>query len=1373
MKRQTHRWMVVSVTVLLFLSQLLFLSYSATVENKWWTIPTEDQFYGVLDMLLGAGNSPAWDIIGGAKQEAGGPLKAVEDELLKKQVVECGSAPVTINSRSFYRDIEISFKLRFAVTAEKRNGSFYITAGKNPSDPASKGLTVSFNGTYDGDISINCWGKPITYDLRAYDKIMPTWPDYIRIPIEKDMSMLPLSQDKWIVVRWELTKQWSRLWVDDLLAAEALGSVSNMFHGEVKMSLSPGTRISEFNIRPLSEQELNVADREFEPVPIAHIARGNVLTSGKKISSDSLPFGKKVLINNIPFLFAKGNESNGDHFDLSASLFRQANMEGYLPTYPHRFATGFQIDPARIRFRIPNARYDAMYVIAGFDGEKNRIPKMTAMFFRADGGFAQCFESEIPSVFADSDPNAVALPVSLENGKKIKLWLVKISLDPARMASFSDLDILDVELTKQVKLFRSYPDPISYGWHQGGLPSGVHVYAVTFHRPDIEFTINPIPFGHVWTDPEIPKYEIMLKNRTKEARQVEVVVETESWDKQEKTTKSALKTVLQGGKGEQKFAVDIPVKKNGLHYFRASLLIGTNKTVVWKEERNFARLAKDTRAAEWKPGEGPGFGYWSYHGGHYTPPKEEIMRLMRLAGARPPTHPANAWPLSPQWGWAGKEPLDQAAYNAYKTNAVEAFRKVQGDNPEFVTFFPEPHISRRLTAGNPCDYWGEPLELTAEEKHAIRVFMNTSKAAAEGIREAWPNTKILIPWGDPLFVYPMLRAGFPKNLIDGSGLDMIGFERLPEQQIAQMSTHRLYFLKEEYKKAGITNPLLYYVEGIFVPTEPGACTWDEQAERYHRWALLSLAYGIERFYSGWFAFDCGNYYGAEHYGGCGIQRRIPYCDPKPAYVHFATMTRMLERSKYEKWIPTGSFSVYCLKFNKPEVGSIYVLWTIRGKRPAELVLEKESTITVTDSMDNGTEIKSTNMIGRIIVEQSPIYVTGAGEIKGIKLGGPDHSGDVEWARSRDRQTWHTGPAKVREPYIEKEIEIADFGDGSWRLTDERDGHYESNNYDIGRFYGNMNVRIQTDWERKGNFLAVRLEKQEKDRKFMPYYRIIKPSKPVVIPGKASALGVWVKAASDWGRIIYRLVDAKGEVWTSIGTKDEWNCNDTHGWSSFNFDGWRYLRFELPAHGEWDVFREAGTTWWGSRNGDGIVDLPLSLEAVIIERRTHVMYVNDLQMVEQDKEVLLGKLIAEYETSFDSTDKAVALNRIRMPLPREVAPLDNPIKQMSMENQLAAVSITGIKMPDWGYDGTSCHVMFSEIDGAESYDVWVGAYPDGRGAVVLARMPKSGGLVGGLRPARKFYLWVTYNKKSADGKSVEQSKPSDKYEIELVNAFGMK
>jgi len=356
---------------------------------------------------------------------------------------------------------------------------------------------------------------------------------------------------------------------------------------------------------------------------------------------------------------------------------------------------------------------------------------------------------------------------------------------------------------------------------------------------------------------------------------------------------------------------------------------------------------------------------------------------------------------------------------------------------------------------------------------------------------------------------------------------------------------------------------------------------------------------------------------------------------------------------------------------------------------------------------------------------------------------------------------------VKNPPVTKELTLANFGDGSWTNVAEHDAIYETNNYDTKRFLGKMSAAVATDPERQGKFLAIHLEKQEKERKLMPFYTVLKPKAPIAIPGKATALGIWVKAHSDWGRVVYSLRDAKGERWINIGTKDEWNCNDVHGWSMFNFDGWRYLRFELPSNSEYDAYREFGSTWWGNYGGDTIVDLPLKLEKIIVERRTHVLYVNDPQPADPS-DVLLGQLVAEYEMPFDATRNAVTLNKLRMPLSTAGVVLPNPIAQMAKENTPTALELKGVRMPDWGYDGTTALVDFTTSADAAGYQVWLAAYPDGRGAVILADMTKSGEQMYGLRPARKLYLWVTY--KTKDGKV---SKPSNRLDIQLVDAFGMK
>src|SRR5438046_3101002 len=112
------------------------------------------------------------------------------------------------------------------------------------------------------------------------------------------------------------------------------------------------------------------------------------------------------------------------------------------------------------------------------------------------------------------------------------------------------------------------------------------------------------------------------------------------------------------------------------------------------------------------------------------------------------------------------------------------------------------------------------------------MFMETARLAGEYLRKTHPDRRLLIGWADPGFVIPLLRAGFPKDLIDGSSLDVPNFERLPEMQLADNVVHRLYELKTEYKKFGMDHPHLQACEGTFVPTEPGAVSFREQMDIY-------------------------------------------------------------------------------------------------------------------------------------------------------------------------------------------------------------------------------------------------------------------------------------------------------------------------------------------------------------------------------------------------------------------------------------------------------------------------------------------------------------------------------------------------------------
>src|SRR5439155_21221537 len=167
---------------------------------------------------------------------------------------------------------------------------------------------------------------------------------------------------------------------------------------------------------------------------------------------------------------------------------------------------------------------------------------------------------------------------------------------------------------------------------------------------------------------------------------------------------------------------------------------------------------------------------------------------------------------------------------------------------------------------------------------------------------------------------------------------------------------------------------------------------------------------------------------------------------------------------------------------------LHVLWPLRGKRPASLEVPKGPTLNVFDSMDNAAPAAEVNGKATFTVSTSPVYVRGlAGDAK-VTLGAPDHS-DAK-----------PGPNVVA---------LAELGDGSWKLSADRDREYEDVHIEfMKKFPGKFSLHdAAPNGEPEGisprRALAVHLEKQEKERRTMPFYTTLVPPKPNVVPGQAS------------------------------------------------------------------------------------------------------------------------------------------------------------------------------------------------------------------------------------------------------------------------------
>jgi hypothetical protein len=1285
---------------------------------------------------------------------------------------------------------ESELLVRFRITLPKGQGSgLTVVAGqKKPGDSAANALSLQLHVHPSPEPETVTWtlgplpgekqGLAGNYVARTLPANRLLLPEMTRRRVEQDYAAEPTLTRRWLTLRYELRKHAARVWLDGRLLREARHPGIDTT-GFLRLTLWNGVQVAEVALRPLPPP-----DARFETVGLDHDLNAD------RFKGEAIPLpaaGKAIVVGGVPFALPAKDERGRTHIDLKPSWLPCGLAEGsWDPAHGDlaRWRGATARDPGRIQFRVPNGQYARLHLLAAFTGEPDTTPVVTAQFYRPDAGHPVNFAGKVPA-FTEPLNARRGLPARLAGGAKGHLHLVTIPLDPNGTAAFGDQPYLELELTKDVRIYRAFPDPTYYSMHAAGLPSGVHVFGVTLERPLVEVDFQPDQVAHIWTAPARPSYTARLTNTSQAAQTVQLQLTTTSHDGSEKT--SVRKTVKLAAGAREAVRLPLALKRYGYHAVELKIgSAGEERT----QTRSLAFLHPDTRErGNWAEGRGPIFGMWDWNGGHQTLSGLDRLRVLAAVGmessmgsfAQLPAEEqkylesigARSFFLAYQLAmtketlggkeWDPKKPAEMQKALIKWLKAQPYTRPSKINEPELAVFFAEPLLGPISYMSLPEYYGDPPYQMTPDEKAAYKKYLDQFVIAAKAIKKEWPNAKCLMPWGIATFPIPFLRESKEATaLMDGPAIDQVLFERMPEMQLHQVTfSSAMWQLRQEWLKTGKPWPRLITIEGPGTsPARPGAVTAQQEADNTVRAVLILASYNTTRFLGWPAASHCAGYWGEQHYGS-GLCEPIPLLSPRPVYSAYATMTRQLNRMNFVKVVPTPSHTVFCLQFKHYKTGDVlHVLWTLRGKRPVSINVAKGTAVTVLDSMDNpvpsaGKEGKATFTLGT-----SPVYVRGlTGDAK-VALGPPDHSD----ARP--------GPHAVP---------LADLGDGSWKLSPARDPEYEDNHPEfIKRFPGRFSVHPAAGPDGKGKALAVRLEKQPKERRTMPFYTTLVPPRPIIIPGKASHLGLWVRAASDWGRVVYCLKDAGGERWLSIGKKGEWNVDDTHNWSAFNYDGWRYLTFELPANAPYDLYREAGTSFWGNyppqpgkggkgkrQEGDSdmVVDLPLTLEKIIVERRTHVIHATEQLPVTAD-DVLLGGLLAEYETPADRTAETVRRSRLRMPLPARAPDLENPIRKLAEAGKTAGPEVTKVSAPEREHDGRRCHVHFAPSAGAKTYDVWVSTYADGRGAMLLGKdWTAPGQLLTGLSPNIDLYLFVVA--RDAAGKS---SRPGKGFKVNLKDMF---
>jgi hypothetical protein len=1205
------------------------------------------------------------------------------------------------------------------------------------------------------------------------------WDERDRLEIGSAFAGLQPFDEKVFVLRLVLTEGSRQVWLDDRLVGEDTGAAPVMEATKQQMlEYAPGRvanpRQARFAIRFAGGAGVLSADFRAPEKTGAYVPLRLDSWSQDRNEPDrsESPPTLAALSGGVPMWMAAANPPA---VDLGRSLFRYRLTYGPGPNTPYLQAMAcwpspFTLDPCRLSFRVPYRDYQTAWLLAWVDdSQPEGVPEGNVSFYRQNAGFPVNHPFEIG---AEAIRQGRVMPLNLKTPAGKPLYLVKVPLDSNELYGMSDLAgaFVDMELTKPVSVMRSYPDPIYYGCHPVGRPSSIRVAGITLEEVPFGFKLLPGRYGHVFERPEKPSYAVALTNWTDRPLAVEVRLRARGYDGGETGGAQAKLAIPPRGGGVAK--LDFDLQKLGWHQVAvevaaAGVTRGVSQALVLlpPDTRTWGTAANETRFGS-SDGGGPGpegIGVWTPNT-HYSPPLNRQEQgahytMLRRLGRTPfmSNHTPHRGADDSKW---------RNPDGSYNQEYIEGFIRAEyADWARFrdpILYYSAEWAVSQAAQHSPWPlYTGQGLrDLTPEERATVERHIKIFTSTGRALRKVLPNVRLGAFYGPPLGTIAYLRAGMPADLVDWIGMDSPQFELMPEiSNVGWALGSELWQVQQEIKRLRWPQIPIDWCEGPFYNTQPGALTETEQAESLVRACLVAVANGVEKFtgLDGNTAFgDAGSSFGAEHYGG-GYFTRPPLFYPKPAVAAFATMTAMLNRSDVVGPVDTGVPTTLCLALKRTkEATSIFALWRIHGAQEAVLRVRGVARPMLTDSMGNAAPLEARDGKVAIALSALPVWLTGVEKIEGF-----------EFAAPRYDET----PAAVTRP-------LAAFESKNWTYNGAADPRYEKHHFSEFKT-ADPELRAEFDQGEKGAQVAVALPVEAANRPLATRYGRLVPQKPIEIPGRAEALGVWVKGNASWGRLVYQLRDAKGEVWLSRGTKDDWNCNDPHALGYVSFEGWRYVRFPLPSNYPWDVARNLEFTWWGSYDGergsgppaagavrDGIVDLPLTLEAIFVSARNEVPVLGRMLTIPERTYALSG-LVAEYDDARSATGEAVAANKVRMPLPKWAGPTENPIARLAAEASGAAPAIKAFEEPEQWRDGRNMVIRFDAGEGL-SYKLYLSLYADGRGAGLFKANVKPGDTVTGFHPGTPVYLFLT-----ATGADKKESKPSPAFPLTTVDRFGMK
>ena len=912
------------------------------------------------------------------------------------------------------------------------------------------------------------------------------------------------------------------------------------------------------------------------------------------------PEGETGLIEvaGVPFNIAPDAQGRWEAVDVGKSKWRsQEKDERTLSFYPEwtraSAANGDLVLhlPRQAYFRAhvlaasvsDSAREPVLTLRAGAFQNRGYLADVTANVPALDAETAEAAAAEIPGTFsgpaaATSRGRLFVVPVKIPIGELIK-WLDVNQKSAATPP-------LDVQLTSRLRVKVSAPDPANFSIMPLGLPSAVQVFAITFDRSPVALEVAGKSTWNIFPNARMAGMDLTVSNMTKQPQEIRLTAEWYRAARGAGKDARSQSWTLALSPGEKRTVGHSPSTEEFGRFNYAVALKHATRGDLLTHHTTFARLPQFP-AAPLDERTKSRFCVWWWNGTHTTQGGNVGVDAM---------------------DWLGLGFIHWFAGNK-ETARLTAERGVRHYFADAILCLHEFNISGPQMMQYPTLMTGEPrYKLNEGEEARFQGAWKDSIAKCKKTRAEKPGTEII--FGNSSFngIDEFLYRKFPSELFDSLGHEACALMRMPERQPELAALQEAYWFKRALEEYGYKQPLTGCAEGLYHATSPGNHSEQAQADLYVRDMLHDVAYGFSRICPACMD-DVGNGYYYSNWGASGLVTRAPDVHPKRSYVAYAVAAHLLSDADFVRAVPVGSHSAYCLEFDRRRGDKLFACWTLRGVRSMTLrgkfagAFKKR--VSLTEQQGNVSELARTKGAVTFDVSPSPVFIEGIKSCREVVLGPPVYA---------------ELPNVKRTP-----VSALDSLEG-WRLIAEPNPDLDDANFDMARQKGEFDVSSVAG-PGGGRCLQFTFKRPTRRPPWVPSYQELALEKPIEIPGQPTALGLYVRGNSGWGRVNLELRDAKGERWLSTGMPNAWNANDEQSVSYIIHDGWRWMEIPLPGHYaggfHWPRFAN-----WRHDDGDAIVDYPLSLTGLSVEQRGKIVYVTE--MVEASRApVCLSNLMAVY------------------------------------------------------------------------------------------------------------------------------------------------